>query len=280
MDFSAKPDIIKSANPEQTVAQIKKNPSGWFKKNIVKVIIVILIVAVLAELVFGGVTLFSPSSSGKLSPLVPKINSLSDAVISLMPDKTGYKKGDQVVIDVKLFTGGYSTDSMDLVAKFDPAFLQPAKEFAKPGSIYSEYPAVQADNVQGLIGISGITLPGRSSFSGVGTFATLYFTALQDGQTQVTVDYQQGATADSNVVLSGTTDDILGVINNAYVSVSESGAAQSNQKASVNCQSFTQYCQTADGLAGTQVCIGGSVINGVCGYDSINTLSCEVCKTQ
>jgi hypothetical protein len=164
--------------------------------------------------------------------------------------------------------------------KFDPAFLQPAKEFAKPGSIYSEYPAVQADNVQGLIGISGITLPGRSSFSGVGTFATLYFTALQDGQTQVTVDYQQDATADSNVVLSGTTDDILKVINNAQINISESGAAQSGQSSSVSCQSFTQYCQTADGLAGTQICTGGSVVNGVCGYDTVNTSSCEVCKTQ
>lgn len=280
MDFSAKPNITKSASPEQTVAEIKKNPSGWFKKNIVKVIIAVMIVAVFAELIFGGFTLFSPSSSGKLNPLVPKINSLSDAVISLMPDKTGYKKGDQVTIDVKLFTGGYSTDSTDLVVKFDPAFLQPAKEFAKPGSIYSEYPAVQADNAQGLIGISGITLPGRSSFSGVGTFATLYFTALQDGQTQVTVDYQQDATADSNVVLSGTTDDILKVINNAQINISESGAAQSGQSSSVSCQSFTQYCQTADGLAGTQICTGGSVVNGVCGYDTVNTSSCEVCKTQ
>jgi hypothetical protein len=280
MDFSAKPNIIKSANPEQTVAEIKKNPSGWFKKNIIKIIVAVLIIAVVAELIFGGITLFSPSSTSNSAPVAPKINSLRDAVISLVPDKTSYKRGDTVTVDVKLFTGGYTTDSTDLVVKFDPAFLKPADEFAKKGSIYSEYPAVQVEPQQGLIGISGITLPGSKSFSGVGSFATLYFTAVQDGQTQVTVDFEKDATADSNVVLSGSTDDLLGIINNAQINISDSASGQAPQSSGESCSSFTQYCQTADGLAGTQVCMGGTVVNGACGYDSLVTVSCDECKTQ
>lgn len=278
MDFSAKPNIIKA--PEEAVSQIRKDPSGWFKRNLVKIVIVVLVVAVVLEIVFGGMTLFSPNSTTNPNALaVPRINSLSDAVISLIPDKPSYKKGDQVVIDVKLFTGGYSTDSTDLVVKFDPRILQASTESAQAGNIYSEYPAVQVDNNQGLIGVSGITLPGNSSFLGVGSFAKLYFTALADGQAEVAVDFQKDATAESNVVLSGSTKDILGVVNNANVIISESAGVQNNQ-ASESCTSFIQYCQTADGLAGTQVCSGGAIINGVCGYDKMNTTTCEVCKTE
>lgn len=281
MEQSANPNIIRSPIPAATVNELKKNPGGWFKKNIVKIIVAVLVIAVIVELVFGGITLFSPSTSRNLSIIPPKINNLQDATLSLVTDKSSYKKGDLVAIDVKLFTGGYTTDSTDLVVKYDPKFLEPdSKTFAQQGQIYSEYPALQVDKVAGLIGISGITVPGNNGFSGVGSFAKLNFTTLQDGQTQVTIDYESGKTSDSNVVLSGSSEDILGSVTNANIVIAESADQSTTVSSGQKCESFTQYCQDVNGQVGSQVCSAGSIKDGNCGYDAINTVSCEVCKIE
>lgn len=281
MEQTANPNILKSPIPAATVNELKKNPGGWFKKNIVKIIVVVLVLAVIAELVFGGLTLFSPSTTRNISIIPPKINSLQDATLSLVPDKTSYKKGDLVVIDVKLFTGGYTTDSTDLVIKYDPKFLEAdAKTFAVQGQIYPEYPALQVDKIAGLIGISGITVPGGNGFSGVGTFAKLNFTALQDGQTQVVIDFESGKTADSNVVLSGSSKDILGSVSSADIVISDAADQPAVVSGGQKCESFTQYCQDTNGQVGSQACSSGSIKDGSCGYDPINTVTCEVCKIE
>ncbi|MBI2593459.1 hypothetical protein HYW44_02345, partial [Candidatus Daviesbacteria bacterium] len=64
------------------------------------------------------------------------------------------------------------------------------------------------------------TVPGSESFTGEGNFATIYFTALKDGRTTVSVDFEKGQTADSNVVLTGSTQDILGSAKNADIVIS------------------------------------------------------------
>lgn len=265
----------------QSVNQLKRDPAGWFKKNIIKIVIAVLVIAVAAELYLGSRTLFLPSKSGSagLSLLPPKVNNLSEAGLSLIADKISYKKGEAVSVNVKLFTGGYTTDSTDLVVKYDPKFLEPkAGTFAQQGQTYSEYPALQVDKAKGLIGISGITLPGKKGFSGVGSFAKLNFTALQDGQTQIIIEFQPGKTADSNVVLSGSSKDILGNVANADILISETGNQADAASSGEKCQSFTQYCQDAEGASGTQVCSAGSLKLGICGYDPVNTVSCDICK--
>lgn len=221
MDQSANPSIFKSPISEETVSENKKNLAFWIKKNIVKIVITLLIIGVAVKLFLGGFTLFSPSKLTNLNILTPKANSLTDASLSLIPDQAFYKSGDEVKIDVKLFTGGYTTDSTDLVIKYDSEFLAPSEDsFALEGDLYSEYPAMQVDKENGLIGISGITVPGSESFTGEGNFATIYFTALKDGRTTVSVDFEKGQTADSNVVLTGSTQDILGSVKNADIIIS------------------------------------------------------------
>lgn len=286
MDNTAGPTIFKSSNIQQTVTQ--GNLQGFFRRNIIKIGLVVLVTAVLAEVVFGAVTLFSPASVRNLNILQPSINELGSAQISLVPDRTSYKRNEAVMIDVKLFTGGYTTDSVDLVVKYDPAFLQPKNEgFASVGQIYEEYPGVQVDNQNGLIGISGITSQNGAGFSGVGNFARLNFTALKDGQTEVTIDFQPDSTGDSNVVLSGSMQDLLGQVNNAIIEISESASGARMALGGQSCESFTQYCQDSAGSVGTQVCKAGTINkqslpagSGSCGYDPVVTVSCEVCKTQ
>lgn len=286
MDQTASPSIFKNPIPEKIGSGNNNSVIGWIKKNIVKIIIALLVIGLAVELIFGGVALFSPTSlpgdlPGNLNILAPRVNGLTDATLSLIPDKVSYRSGDLVSIKVKLFTGGYTTDSTDLVVKYDPAFLAPEEDnfFALAGNLYSEYPAMQVDKQLGMLGISGITVPGKTSFSGVGVFATLYFTALKDGQTEVSIDFEKGATADSNVVLSGSTQDILGTTKDADILISGT-VSQPPQKSDQSCKSFKQECLDASGSSGTQECSGGSTKNGSCSYDSEFTESCGVCQTQ
>lgn len=207
-----------------TVTGIKKNPSGFFRKNVFKIIIVLLIVTVGAELFFGGMSLFSPGKTVNTptGEIDSQADPLTKASLDLVADKASYVKGEAMVIDVKLSTGGHTTDSTDIVVKYDPAFLEPdSKNFAATGGLYSEYPAVQVEKENGLIGISGITSPDSNGFKGEGSFAKLSFKAIKSGQTRVAIDFVPGQTADSNVVLSDSTVDILGSVKNADIIISE-----------------------------------------------------------
>lgn len=281
MEQIVSPSIFKSPIPEKTGLGNKNDLVGWIKKNIVKIIIALLVTGVALGLAFGVSGLFSSAAlPDNFKIPAPGVNALTDATISLIPDKVSYKSGDLVAVKAKLFTGGYTTDSTDLVVKYDPAFLAPEEDtfFALAGDLYSEYPAMQIDRQQGMIGISGITVPGKNSFSGAGIFATLYFTALKDGQTKVSVNFEKGATADSNVVLSGSTKDILGIVKDTDILISETDL-QPPQKNNQSCDNFTQGCLDSSGSSGTQKCTGGSIKNGSCGYDSEFTESCEPCQT-
>lgn len=210
MDQSAGPGNNASTAPSK----------NWFKNNFGKVIIITLVIIVLGEIIWGARAFLSPKKVMVADPIIRVINNPKPAELSLSTDKASVKVGETVTVPVKISTGGEKTDSTDLVVKYDPIFLSAKEEnFATVGKIYSEYPAKQIDTKLGLIGISGITLPGQEGFSGEDTFATLSFTALSPGTTEVKVDFTEGSTADSNIVLEGSAQDILKKVTNAQIKI-------------------------------------------------------------
>lgn len=279
MDNAPGPTTFKAPDPQVSASQISKKPRQWYRGSLFRIVITVLIIGVLAEVIYGGFSLFAPSTARNLNPLQPTVNEMTSARLSLIPDKASYKKGETVIIDVKLYTGGYTTASTDLALKYDPLFLKPQGEnFAVPGQIYPEYPAVQVEGQKGLIGISGIPMDSSQSFSGVGLFAKLNFIALKEGQTEITIDYQPDLTGDSNVVLSSSSKDVLGVVDNAQITISANGSPGAQETRGQSCDGFTQNCQISSGAVGTQICNTGTIKEGSCGYDPKLTTSCEECK--
>jgi hypothetical protein len=137
------------------------------------------------------------------------------------------------------------------------------------------------DNEQGIVAISGITPPNQDGFVGVGTMATILFTGRSEGRTSLTVDFEKGATADSNIVLSGTSDDVLSQVYNSDVTVvGVNGQISERETKAASCDGYVQYCQTTDGKTGRQTCSKGVIVNNRCSFDPILTVSCEVCKTE
>ncbi len=273
MQNTAGPTILKSS--EQLTPQNPKNNPNWFKKNMLLVGIAFV---VLVAVIFGAYSYLSPQGMRGIGVLQPKINEMTGAQLSLIPEKPVYKVGESVSVDVKLFTGGQPTASTDLAVKYDPQYLKPTREnFVVVGQIYPDYPPAQVEEKEGLIGVSGINFESNQNFSGVGLFGKLNFTALKEGQTEIMIDYQPNETGDSNVVLSVESTDILGSVENAKITISNTNSANS-ETLPETCGSFTQYCQDGSGKVGSQVCNAGTIFNDTCGYSSKLTTSCKACK--
>lgn len=259
---------------------LSKNPQAWIKANFGKIIVAVLVLVVVIELILGARSFLSPQNIKNSSIPVKQISPLQKAQLSLVTDKSVFKVGETVPVEVKLYTGGHTTGSTDIVIKYDPQFLVLEDQGGIiPGKIYPQYPALEVMKDKGLIGISGYNPEKGGMFSGVGSFATLNFKALKEGKTPLTIDFQEGSTSDSNVVLSDSAEDILGSVLNTDINISSS-LAETSVKSAASCGSFSQECQDGQGRAGTQLCTSGSINSGVCGYDAKLTVSCDVCKTQ
>lgn len=136
----------------------------------------------------------------------------------LISDRKEYKVGQGVILAVGLSTGNKPTDGTDLVLHFDNQVLQASSSAILEGSLYPDYPLRAVDQKSGLVRISGIAAVNKS-YTGSGIFATILFQAVKPGQAVFTIDYRPGLTTDSNIVESGSGQDILSEADNLEVTV-------------------------------------------------------------
>lgn len=170
-----------------------------------KIIFVILGVIILAEILLAVRYLRQVTP-----PPPPVVAPISSGKIALLADKKGYKVGDDVVVLARISTGGYSIIGTDLVLHYPPKALKATNASIKAGKIFSEFPMKEVDETSGTIRISGISSERvKRGFNGVGVFATITFKAITPGKASVTVDFQPGNTADSNIIDTKDSKDIL-----------------------------------------------------------------------
>lgn len=227
------------------------------------------------ELVWAARTFFTDT---QFSSAVEKIQPLSGATIVLDApvSSTGYKAGDMVPVTVKVVTGGRSTESTDLILKYDPEILDVDK--VNTGSMYPEYPLNTQE--KGVVRVSGITKIDQSGVTGLGQFATVNFKAKKDGVSDISVEFGKDQTTDSNVIESGTIKDILSNVVNTKVTVG-TPTSPSQSSSSKVCQGYTQYCQNDKGQVGTQYCSQGMLLDdNTCTFDPTLTTSCSVCEIR
>lgn len=170
-----------------------------------KLIFVILIVIILVEAVLA-IRYLGQSAP----PPPPKVQPISGGRIVLIADKAGYKAGENIVVSVRVLTGGQPTDGTDLILRFDPKVLETSNAAVTQGKIYSEYPMKSVDSKEGTVRISGIgSIGNKSGFNGVGIFATINFKAVGSGKTTLRIDFTPDLTSDSNVIGAKNAKDIL-----------------------------------------------------------------------
>lgn len=264
------PQVYKTSFPQPS-------PAAW-KKKLPFLFFGVLILIILGEVWWGFQTFFGQNVQTKANN--EQITNLSDPQLVALASKTQYQIGETVPITIKLVTGGKSTDSTDIVLKYDPQLLEASGSgFVDVGRIYPDYPVANFDNIRGIAQVSGASLSSEAGFSGIGTFAVVTFKAKAAGKTSVAFEHESGSTADSNIVLSGTAKDILSQVKNANIMIETKSAVDQKTSEVISCTGYYQYCQVGE-KTGKQFCQKGVVANNQCSFDPQLTVSCSECLIQ
>lgn len=189
-----------------------------------KVILGLFGLVIAVEIVWALWTLFRPQTSSvvpvlnqqQVSPQVPTI-------IKLDTQTPQVKTGAKFAVSIQM-SSDKKTDGADIIIKFDPALLgvevigQKEKLPVILGSLYDDYPVNKLDAKSGEIVVSGISTT-QGGVLGNGLFGSIVFSAKKPGQTKIAVDFTKSSTTDSNVLQSGTGEDILSAVENLEVTI-------------------------------------------------------------
>ena len=153
------------------------------------------------------------------------VGSVEAAKLVIEPPTGTYGVGQQFQSKITLDTEGAATVGVDVLLKYDPAFLKITN--VQNGEIYSQYPGKKIDNNVGSFGLSGIvSLDDEEGFSGSGTFATVVFEGVSAGTASVDFDFSPGVRSDSNVASMNSTDDSLSSATGATYAIVAAGGGK------------------------------------------------------
>ncbi|MEK9154727.1 MAG: cohesin domain-containing protein [Patescibacteria group bacterium] len=148
-------------------------------------------------------------------------------VLSLIPEKPfyqeNYKIGDTINVVVALDAPLKKVGGVDVFLQYDPSFLE-LREGNSSGpdsvlrylntefSAFDIFPYFKVDEEMGKIIFSALSRPLREFVGTNGRIATLSFQALEEGETEIKIDFTENSTFDSNVSSLGR--DILDGVRN------------------------------------------------------------------
>ena len=189
---------------QQINATLEKKGLKPSKKWILRGVFAILAIIIVYEVISLVRTISNPT------PGIPQVQPINGGKITLLSNRNNYAVNENIPVDLKLSTGGYSTLGTDVVIKYDPTAIDASGATSvRKGDLYTEYPVVTADPTNGLIFISGVSTQNKDSFNGIGIFGTLNLKALKPGTTSLEIQYLPDATNESNIMKVNSSEDIL-----------------------------------------------------------------------
>lgn len=207
-------DYFKDSNLNISGEKVKKYFSGP------KIIFAILGVVILIEVIYALKVLIAPTVTSPASRSTPQNTATpSEGKISLSVPKLQFTKNEAVPVKILVDSGGRSLDGVDVLVRFDPELLEASSSSITRGEMFEEYPLMNVDIKKGLVSISGISSLGKSFKGPQANLAVINFKAKKEGKAALTIDFQKGSTADSNLVETGSAKDILETVNNLELTV-------------------------------------------------------------
>lgn len=206
--------------------QQNNKPVGSWKKWVLPLIYLLLVLVVVYE-VYVGVTSLSDSTQSKQSSDAQSGTEVSsgvvapvgDAILALIVDKTNFKVGEKIPVVVQVSTTGKIISRADVVIKYDPKILSIGQNSFTNGLLFSANPLVTNNALKGMMKISGDLGSPLNGFNGIGNLGTVTFTAKAVGSVLLTVDYTKDLQTDSNVIDFLSKEDILGQVYNVEVEI-------------------------------------------------------------
>ncbi|MBI2017821.1 hypothetical protein HYS92_02115 [Candidatus Daviesbacteria bacterium] len=185
-----------------------------------KVILGIFAVVIGIELIWAATVLFKPTSQPSL--VTNQTVNKQSTTIKLETQTPQVKVGSKFTVSIQMVSDKF-TDGADILLSYDPNVLSldPAGKEAVPvilGGLYNEYPLNTVDAKLGKVAVSGIATE-DSGILANGLFGSMVFTAKVAGNSQISVDFTEGSTKDSNVIETGTGEDILSKVENLEVNI-------------------------------------------------------------
>jgi len=149
----------------------------------------------------GGLAILS------INPSVTPIQAQTcEPSLSLSPTSGTVETGDTFSVEIIVDTCGTDVDGVDSVLEYDSTYLSVTSITA--GTLFSSYP-FETDEGD-VIRLSGLDDTSSAPYSGTdGVLGTIVFSALTEGTTAVTFDFTLASVLDSNIIETGTGDDIL-----------------------------------------------------------------------
>ena len=140
--------------------------------------------------------------------VIGKIRNASISLVPVEPDKV-YSVGDTAGFLINVEYGNNYIIGVDAIIDYNSSRVQVVK-IQNSGS-FDLYPLSTTKNNK--IYVSGIMNPGNS-INGVQTLATVSIKFLATGKSDFNIFYQPLQTTDSNIIPSGSSEDVLGKIEN------------------------------------------------------------------
>ncbi len=218
------------------------------------ILLVVVIVFIGGFLMFKSFTTSNSKTlktlqGNQLQPM--SVGPLGTAKLALIADKREFKVGENVSLIIRLFTGGYLSDGVDVVLKYDPKVLDATSSAILSNSSFQNFPTKSVDTQNGIVRISAISSATGDGFNGLVNFATINFKAKSAGSSNLTIDFKPGSTSESNVIKQIDATDILADVSNATIKVTNSGSIAKVQ--SCGARNY-QSCFDSNGKAGSFWC--------------------------
>lgn len=185
-----------------------------------KIIFAVLGIVVLVEVVWAVSSLMKPkptpvaSSPSSSAVAITKVTSAT-----LIATPSAVKVGDKINVKINL-SSQVKSDGVDMIILYDPKLLSVESASAatpvKTGSLFSSYPQNKLDDKLGRIAVSGIADQAGGVLAN-GSLGEVTFVAKTAGKTKITLDFTPGSASDSNIVETGTGNDVLGKVGAAEV---------------------------------------------------------------
>lgn len=185
-----------------------------------KKIIIILVIFVFIELIWAGFYLRAktPLQPGLSKKETQKAD--TETSLSFSPQNQTLTLNKPFKVKIMVNTNKQNASAVDTVISYDPKFLKTAEENITPGTIFPSYPLIKNDPQKGEIDITATTIdPKQTPFQGYDVFATIEFTPIKTGQTNLSFDFTKGKTNDSNIIEPKSIKDILEKVNNASYTI-------------------------------------------------------------
>ncbi len=137
--------------------------------------------------------------------------------LSLDPTQIGVTVGQEFTVKININTNGVQTSGADAMITFDSNVLDLTN--TANGGFYTTFAANPLSGATNKYYINAFETDSTSTKTGSGTIATLTFKGKANGSSPVTFDCTAGSKADTNIIKSGTSDDVVncsGLVTGSY----------------------------------------------------------------